>query len=250
MCLIALAVEPNPANRLVLVANRDERYARSTLPAAEWEDEPGLIAGRDLHGGGTWLGVTRSGRFAALTNFYDGSPPRRDAPSRGGLVTGFLTAGLPPEAYVAGLMEEAQAFNGFNLLVGDPSGVIWYSNRGEVQPQRLRPGVYGLSNHHLDTPWPKVVAARERLAEMIASGSPEAASLLDILHDRSVAQPPPGEAPLSPFERALTAAFIVTPEYGTRSTTALVIRHGGGGYLAERTYQRGSFQFDEVRHSF
>ncbi len=248
MCLISFAVEPDAEHRLVLVANRDERYARSTLPAAEWEDIPGLIAGRDLHGGGTWLGVTRAGRFAALTNFYDGTEPRSDAPSRGGLVTDFLSGDASPGGYVAELRANDAGFNGFNILVGDGSGVVWYSNRGEVPPQHLRPGVYGLSNHHLDTPWPKVVAARDRLARHLAKESPEPAALLDILHDRTVVDPAPGEPPLSTLERAFSAAFIVTPDYGTRSTSALVIRRDGSGYLAERTYQRGSFSFQEVRH--
>jgi uncharacterized protein with NRDE domain len=248
MCLIVLAVDPDSRHRLVLAANRDERYARSTLAATEWEEHPGLIAGRDLHGGGSWLGVTRGGRFAALTNFHEPIEPRADAPSRGGLVTGFLAGDAAPGEYLRRLQPGAEAYNGFNLLVGDADGVFWYSNRGGVEPVRLDSGVYGLSNHHLDTPWPKVVAARERMRELLERGEAvEAAGLLDLLHDRTMADPLPGEAPLSERERAFTAAFIVTPDFGTRSTTALALRSGGGGFLAERTYLRGSPAFDEVR---
>jgi uncharacterized protein with NRDE domain len=248
MCLVVLALDPDPDHRLVLVANRDERYARSTRPASEWEDVPGLIAGRDLHGGGTWLGVTHGGRFAAVTNFHEPRAPREDAPSRGELVTSFLEGSASPEEYLLRLRDRANAFNGFNLLAGDPTSTFWFSNRSGSGPTRLAPGgVYGLSNHLLDTPWPKVTGAKRRLEALLAAGGkPEPSRLLDLLHDRRTLQPAPGERPMSELERAFSAPFIVTPEYGTRSTTALVIGNDGGGVLAERTYERGSFDYEEV----
>jgi uncharacterized protein with NRDE domain len=246
MCLIAFAIRPDPEHRLVLVANRDEAYARATLPAAEWVDPPGIIGGRDLRGGGTWLGVTRDGRFAAVTNHHDGSPPRPHAPSRGDLVTAFLTGSREPAEYLGALRERAQDYNGFNLLVGDESHAAWYSNRADAGPRILEPGIYGLSNDLLDTPWPKVVTSRSRLERVLAAPHPpDPSELLEILNDRSI--PVDATPGASEFERALTAAFIRTPAYGTRSTTALILRADGGGVLAERTYPPGSDDSTEVR---
>jgi uncharacterized protein with NRDE domain len=250
MCLIVLAIHPDPTHRLVLIANRDESYARATAPAAEWEDAPGLIAGRDLRGGGTWLGVTRSRRFAAVTNFHEGAPPRASAPSRGSLVSEFLKSSETPDEYLLRLMPEAAEFAGFNLIVGDASSAVWFSNRGPARPVHLEPGIHGLSNHLLNTPWPKVEIAKRRLASLLnLAPAPDPSDLLDSLHDRTPAPPDQDGSAPSPLERALSAAFIVTPEYGTRSTSALILTASGPGVLAERTYERGSADFSEVRHA-
>ncbi|CAN5699289.1 NRDE family protein [soil metagenome] len=249
MCLIVLAIHPNPTYRLVLIANRDESYARATAPAAEWKDAPGLVAGRDLQSGGTWLGVTRSRRFAAVTNFYDGAPPRSAAPSRGRLVTEFLTSDETPDDYLCRLAPEAPEFAGFNLILGDASSAVWFSNRGPAGPVHLEPGIHGLSNHLLNTPWPKVEIAKRRMASLLDVAPPlNPSDLLDSLQDRTPA-PPVEDAPEpTPLERAFSAAFIVTPEYGTRSTSALILTDTGSSVLAERTYDRGSTEFSEVRH--
>lgn len=250
MCLIAFAVDGHPRYPLVLVANRDERYARATAPAAEWEDHPGLVAGRDLEGGGTWLGARRGGRFAALTNYHGAPPPRSDAPTRGELVTGFLVGELSPGEYLERLLPLAGDYNGFNLVVGVGSEVHWFSNRSEAGPTRLDPGVYGLSNHLLDTPWPKVERAKRLLTGVLREdGGAIAEPLLDLLHDREL--PDPAAHPgLAPHERAFAASFIVTPEYGTRATSVLLLERDGGGLLAERTHERGSLAYTEVRHTF
>lgn len=252
MCLIILALHPDPLHRLVLVANRDEGYARPTAPAREWEDAPGVLAGRDLQGGGTWLGVTRAtGRFAALTNFHEKSPPDPAAPTRGTLVADYLSGSEPPEAYLRRVAGQGNRFNGFNLLAGDTRDCFWYSNRGPAEPRRLEPGIYGLSNHLLDTPWSKVTIARRRVAAVIAAGPPlSAADLLEALNDRDIPPPGPADPPLSAEERPFSAPFILTPDYGTRSTSALVIFRNGGGWLAERTYDGGSGSAvsPEIRH--
>jgi uncharacterized protein with NRDE domain len=250
MCLIALAIRPDPAYSLVLVANRDESYGRATTPAEEWKDAPGLIAGRDQRSGGTWLGVTRSRRFAAVTNFHDGVPAPPSAPSRGRLVTDFLTSDETPEEYLRRLAPEAPEFAGFNLLVGDGSSVVWFSNRGSAQPVTLMPGIYGLSNHLLDTPWPKVEIAKRRLAALLNVAPPlNPADLLDSLHDRNPAPAVPDAPEPTELERAFSAPFIVTPEYGTRSTSALILAEGGPSMLVERSYLRGSAACSEVRHA-
>jgi uncharacterized protein with NRDE domain len=250
MCLIALALEVSPEQPLVLVANRDERYARATAPAAEWSDPPGIIAGRDLLGGGTWLGVTREGAWAAVTNFYEAAPPRLDARTRGELVSGFLASGRSPEEFLAEILPAAGEYNGFNLLVGIGAEGWWFSNRGSEGPVRLGAGVYALSNHLLDTPWPKVERAREGLRSLLAADvQPTRSALLDLLHDRTLpaAAATPG---LTLRERAFAASFIVTPDFGTRATSALVLEAGGGGYLVERTFPRGAPAYVEVMHAW
>ncbi|HLM67041.1 MAG TPA: NRDE family protein, partial [Longimicrobium sp.] len=171
MCLIAFAHAAHPAFRLVVAANRDEAYARPTVPAGWWADAPDVLAGRDLREGGTWMGVTRGGRFAAVTNFRDpGFAQIAGAPSRGALVADFLRgpADADAEAYAHALSARAAEYNGFNLLVGDAVGLFYLSNRAPGV-RRLEPGVYALSNHLLDTPWPKVVRARRAMADALAA---------------------------------------------------------------------------------
>ena len=176
MCLIVFAWQVIPGMPLVAAANRDEFYERPAAPAAWWEDHPHVYAGRDLQGGGTWLGITRDGRFAALTNIRAPSERRLDAPSRGRLVANYLTGQATAEEYVAELAAQDDVFNGFNLLVGDNEKVIWFSNRGQADVrngQRLQPGIYGLSNGLLDAPWPKVVRAKAQFSSLLCQGAPE-----------------------------------------------------------------------------
>jgi hypothetical protein len=144
---------------LVVAANRDELLARPTQAAGFWQDAPQLLAGRDLSQGGTWLGITRDGRFAALTNFRDPPAKRPDRPSRGYLISAFLQGSDTPSAYVTGLAARAHEYNGFSLIVGHGGEFYYYANR-EREPRALAPGLYGLSNHLLDTPWPKVVRGK------------------------------------------------------------------------------------------
>lgn len=253
MCLILFALDSHPEYRLVLAANRDEFYGRPTAPAAPWEEVPELIAGRDLRGGGTWMGVTRSGRWAAVTNYRD--PPERqrpDAPSRGHLVSDFLLGEGSAHEYVARLVPRAGEYNGFNLLVSDGGRAVWYSNRAD-EPRELGPGIYGLSNELLDSPWPKVVRGRREMARLLGAADwlrPDA--LLELLLDRAYAAD--HELPSTGVglerERALSASFIVTPDYGTRASTALLIGRSGRATLVERTFHPGTSEASEVRHDF
>jgi uncharacterized protein with NRDE domain len=254
MCLILLAWDTHPRWRLVVAANRDEFHARPTAPADWWGPQaPDLLAGRDLQAGGTWLGVTRTGRFAAVTNIREPQGQRVGAPSRGHLPGNFLLSRAPSLAYLAGLMPQAMAFNGFNLLVMDGVTLGWYSNR-QVAMRTLPPGVYGVSNHLLDTPWPKVVRGKEDLRAALALEDEDAleARLFESLARRDPA--PDAELPrtgVEELERALSSAFIATPEYGTRSSTVLLVGRDGEVRMTERTTALpGADGFTEVRHRF
>ena len=225
MCLILLAYDAHPDYRLILAANRDEFFDRPTAPARFWEDAQQILAGRDLKEGGTWLGMTRSGRIAAITNFRDPRSERKDAPSRGGLVSGFLRGSMPVEEYLAVLSREGAAYNGFNLIFGDMKRLCWFSNRSAL-PRFLEPGIHGLSNHLLDTPWPKVSQGRDAVERLVASGKNIAAeTLFAILADRTIAPDNllPDTGVGIELERLLSPGFISAPTYGTRSSTVILI---------------------------
>jgi uncharacterized protein with NRDE domain len=221
VCLIVLAWKASPKTRLAVAANRDEFFARRTAPAAWWAEAPDVLAGRDLEAGGTWLGVTRGGRFAALTNFRDASAPKKDGvPSRGRLAADFLRGDASAADYAAAVRPGAGRYHGFNLLVSD-GAELWSFSNVEGDPERLGPGVWGLSNHLLETPWPKVTAARSRL-EAALGAADDAENLerrlLGLLEDRKTA--PDGEFPATgpppDWERALSAAFVELPGWPAR----------------------------------
>ncbi len=255
MCLIVLAWKASPWTRLAVAANRDEFFARRTAPAAWWRDAPDVLAGRDLEAGGTWLGITREGRFAALTNFRDMSAPKKDgAPSRGALAADFLRRRSAAADYVVAIQAGAGRYHGFNLLVSD-GAELWSFSNVEGDPERLRPGIWGLSNHLLETPWPKVTTARRRLEA--ALGAAEDAEdlehrLLDLLADRTVA--PDGALPatgLPPeWERALSAAFVELPGYGTRASTVLVVGRDRTASFKEKNFGAGGAPLGDVREVF
>ena len=239
MCLILIAHGAHPDFPLVIAANRDEYYRRPTARAAFWQDPPHILAGRDLECMGTWLGVTRAGRFAAITNFRDPRERKTDSPSRGQLVSDFLASNQEPREYLEQVAIEAPRYNGFNLLAGDIDGVFYFSSHtGAVQP--MSPGIHGLSNHLLDTPWPKVERGKQRLQAALAD-EPSAETLLDLLHDREPA--PEDELPNTgigaDLERVLSPALIVSPQYGTRASTALLRGSDGSVSFTERTILPG-----------
>lgn len=234
MCLIVFAWRPSQAVPLVVAANRDEFHARAALPMSAWEDAPQLIAGRDLQAGGTWMGITREGRFAALTNIREpNQPPGRH--SRGTLPERFLRAEMPPEEYLAELTSQRADFAGFNLLVGD-SQSLWHLNSREGAPRRLPEGVFGLSNASLDTPWPKLLRARSKLAGCLEAPRPD--TLLQVVADRQQAgdHELPDTGVGAEMEKLLSSAFIVGRDYGTRASTALIRRHDGSLDMLERSF--------------
>lgn len=240
MCVIYLAIDQHPEFPLILLANRDEFYERPTAAAGYWADHPSIFAGRDLSGGGTWLGVTDEGRFAAVTNYRDPFAPS-GVNSRGELVADFLKGGDSPENYVNSVLERAAEYSGFNLLVGEinlhSSAVVYYSNRGP-DPRALTAGLYGLSNHLLDTAWPKVVKGKRELSRLLASNLTHTEQFFGILADRTVAHDKELPTTGVPFEieRALSAIFIETPGYGTRSSTVLTFDNELSWNLEERVW--------------
>lgn len=235
MCLIVVAWRARADLPLVVAANRDEWRERPAEPAHWWPDSPELLAGRDLQAGGTWMGITRAGRFAAVTNYRDPSEKRSTARSRGGLVTEFLLGGASPARFLAGLAARVREYNGFNLILGDGESLFYYGSR-DGEARAIEPGVHGLSNHLLDEPWPKVVHGRERMHAALASRDP-ATALFEMLSDATVA--PDGDLPATgvgiDWERRLASALITGPDYGTRASTVLTIAATGEAAMEERT---------------
>jgi uncharacterized protein with NRDE domain len=251
MCLIILGWRAHPAWKLIAAANRDEYYQRPSEPIHWWAESPGLLAGRDLRGGGTWMGVTRAGRFAAVTNFRDPASIRSDAPSRGELVPGFLASGKSAGAWMKDLAKSASIYNGFNLLASDGDELWYFGNRGTKEPKRLTPGIYGLGNRFLDTPWPKVERSRAGFSAAISGATVEPEALFRVLADRR--RPPDEELPDTgvgiEFERILSPPFIVSPVYGTRSSSAVLMREDGTGEFWERSFtpENGDVRTAETR---
>ncbi|MDI6746412.1 MAG: NRDE family protein [Rhodocyclaceae bacterium] len=229
MCLILVAWQAHPDFPFVLAANRDEFFARRSASADFWKDQPKILAGRDLEAGGTWLGMTRGGsdgyKFAALTNFRDPGSHKPQAPSRGRLVADFLAGDMTIDAYLD--MLHPADYNGFNLLLGDGQRLFAFNNVTQERHE-LAPGIYGLSNHLLDTPWPKVGAGKTALAAALTA-LPDESHLWRLLRDDTVH--PDADLPATgvsiDWERLLSAAFIRSPDYGTRCST--VVKVGAGG---------------------
>lgn len=241
MCLIVFAYDCHPEYRLILAANRDEFRRRPTAAAAFWPECPQVLAGRDLEAMDTWLGVTRGGRFAALTNYRDPAVHRQDARSRGDLVRAFLCGGLPPGDYLAAAQKDGRLYNGFNLLAGDASGLLYYSNRGgAVRP--VAPGIHGLSNHLLDTPWPKVERAKAALAACLSGTDDLEAGLFALLADRTPAADDalPATGVDLAWERLLSPIFIAGDDYGTRSSSVLTVDRCGRTVFRERGWPDGA----------
>lgn len=238
MCLILFAYKAHPRYRLVLGANRDEFYARPTAPLDFWPDHPDVLAGRDLEHNGTWMGVTRNGRLAAITNYRDPRIVRTAAPSRGHLVSDFLVGRLTPQEYLRQVAETADRYNGFNLIVGDSTELAYFSNQ-EMAIRILQPGIYGLSNHLLDSHWPKVVAGKRLLKMHLENGEDiQAEGILELLQDQSPADDHdlPATGVGLALERILSPVFITSPDYGTRCSSVLTIDAGCRLRFCERTW--------------
>ncbi|HEX6637352.1 MAG TPA: NRDE family protein [Steroidobacteraceae bacterium] len=228
MCLLVLAWRCHPRYRAVVAANRDEFHARPAAALAPWPDLPGVAGGRDLQAGGAWFAVDSRQRFGIVTNFREFGRPRRSAPSRGGLITAYLSGDHAPVDHLRTLETDAPGYAGFNLLLADRDSLWYASNRADTFARELPPGIYGLSNEFLDTPWPKLVRVREKLVSLLESGQQGAAlvaQLLDMLADRATAPVeslPPSGLP-SEWARKLSAPFVMDPEYGTRCSTILTV---------------------------
>jgi len=252
MCLAVVAVDAHPRYALVVAANRDEYHARPTAPAHWWDDRSprDLFAGRDLEAGGTWLGITRRGRWAFVTNVREPGLREIAAPSRGGLVVQVLDDPRDPVAALSGAHADTR-YNGYNLIAGDVARAAWISNRAPAL-RLLAPGVHGVSNARLDTPWPKLERAKAGMAAWTRDGSGDIAPLLDLLADR--AQPPDDALPATgvplEWERLLSSPFIVSPRYGTRSSTVVALSRAGDVTFSERTFDAAGRATGDVVERF
>jgi uncharacterized protein with NRDE domain len=253
MCLLVLAWQAHPRYPLIVAANRDEFHERPAAPLAQWPAPDNILAGRDLRADGTWLGLDRRRHFGIITNFRDLQLPRADAPSRGALIPDYLRGMAGAEAFLSSLEPVASRYSGFNLLLADGDSLWYASNRAERFARSLPPGVYGLSNEFLDTPWPKLQRVRRRFEAWLSdSAEADASGLFALLDDRAPATadeelPQTGLAP--EWERVLSAPFVLHPDYGTRCSTVLLLEPSGAGYLAERRFDRQGVQQGQTQFS-
>lgn len=254
MCLIAFAWKVHPDYPLIVAANRDEWRDRPAAPAAWWSDHPGILAGRDLKAGGTWLGITRSGRFAALTNFRDPSDRKTDAPTRGKLVSDFLTSNMGARDYLLALRERAHVYQSFNLLASNGSSLHYFSSRiGEILA--VPPGIHALSNHTLNEPWPKVEKAKSSLSAALRGEMPWEARQMAIyaLLENTTTVPDealPDTGVGLEWERVLSPAMIVGERYGTRCSTVVSISLNGEISLTECTRDENGTVSDQAAFKF
>lgn len=254
MCLLVLAIDSHPEYQLVIAENRDEFYSRPTDVAGFWPEAPEVLAGRDLERGGTWFGVSKAGRWAVVTNYRDFHHRRYSRLSRGGLVSRFLQDEEEIAVFQDFLQNDDGHYAGLNFVGGDLQQTLFFSNTGGGT-RYLGPGIYGLSNHWLDTPWPKVVGAKEGLNQWLQSGSTDTDSLFTLMADRKLAadEDLPDTGVGYDWERMLSARFVQGESYGTRATTLFLVDRQGQATFSEKSYdERGDeigikfFEFDFI----
>lgn len=246
MCLIVFAWKCHSDYPLIMAANRDEYYQRPTALAGFWEDQPDILAGRDLRDGGTWLGVNRQGQFATVTNYREGhqQPAHR---SRGELTANFLSSGTNIRQYAQHVIDVGDQYNGFNLLLGDGDQLHYCSNR-QPQIQTVSPGIYSLSNHLLDSPWPKAIHAKEVLEPLLKTNSVDRDLLIQSLQRRKpfADEHLPDTGVGLEMERMLSPPFIASKDYGTRCTTVLLKKYQAKNNQIETTLVEQNYGDDDV----
>jgi uncharacterized protein with NRDE domain len=235
MCLVVFAWKSHPDYKLILAANRDEFHRRPSQEAHWWPDLPDVLAGRDLQAGGTWLAAARSGRFATVTNYREQQRPHAGLRTRGEIVTNFVSTDVDAMTYVSSIAGENYA--GVSVLAADDGNICYVSNRGD-EPTCLSPGIYGLGNASLDTPWSKLIRTKEALTALIDANNVNTTGLLRLLGDKTLAPSAQVDSSELPFKlaRALTAPFIVSDTYGTRCSTVLLIANDGRVEFFERRF--------------
>ncbi len=257
MCLIFLSLHQHPNYKLIVAANRDEFYARKTEAAEFWNDYPQIVGGRDLEAKkpdgtcGTWMAMNKNGRIAMVTNYRDLKNLKSQAPSRGHLVTDFLLSDELPEKYLRSIEPRASLYNGFNLIVGSAEELFYLSNykKGIVN---IENGFHGLSNHLLDTPWPKVRRGKEKMKLLFEGKKIKPEEILNALYDEQ--QAPDEQLPDTGVglerERMLSSMFIKSPNYGSRCSTVVTIDRNNKVEFTERVYDLVTFAFTEKRFAF
>jgi uncharacterized protein with NRDE domain len=251
MCLLLVAKNSHPKFKFILAANRDEFYNRESLPAYFWKEYPSLLAGKDLKEGGTWLGITKSGKLAAITNYRDIRNLKNNAPSRGMLTLNFLINEISPQHYYEKLESNGSNYNGYNLIFGNLNQLFYFSNVSK-EFKELQNGIYGLSNSLLDVPWAKVEQSKERLSVLLSKPSFEMNDLFDILFDETTADDDtlPDTGLSIDLERILSAIFIKTQGYGTRSSTIILVNKKSEVAFIEKTYHPESDNFTTKDFNF
>ncbi len=251
MCLIFLSLNNHPTYKIIIAANRDEFYDRKTAPADYWKDYPNIIGGRDLEAQGTWMAMTTSGKISLLTNYRDPKNINPIAPSRGHLVSDYLEGSIGAEKYMEEVEANGNAYNGFNLIVGTTKDLLYFSNYS-TGVEKITQGLHGLSNHLLDTPWPKVQRGKEKLQLILEQTNLQPKVLFDFLYDSEPAKD--NQLPDTGIglerERALSSMFIKTPNYGSRCSTVLLIDQQDHVQYAERVYDLKTFEFLEKVFEF
>lgn len=250
MCLIVFAYKMHPKYKLIFAANRDEFYDRPSKEAHFWDDYPSLLAGKDLLAGGTWMGITKQGKLAAITNYRGPGELKNDPPSRGHLITSFLTNNKTATGYYSEIEKSLKEYNGFNLIYGEIDDLYHCSNKAE-HFQRINKGIYGISNALLDTPWPKVEKSKYRLKNLLEQGTIIQEELLNLLSDTTTANDEelPETGISLELEKMLSAVFTKSGKYGTRCSTAVMIDNDNNVNFAEKTFEnkKGSFSLKEFK---
>jgi uncharacterized protein with NRDE domain len=251
MCLIFLSLNDHPTYKLIIAANRDEFHLRKTAAADYWSDDPRILGGRDLEANGTWLAMTRSGKVSLLTNYRDPQNINPEAPSRGQLVSDYLHNEMHPEPYLRKVEKNGAAYNGFNLLAGGVDD-LWYFSNYQGVVRKLSPGFYGLSNHLLDTPWPKVERGKNRMKPILQKSAIHPDELFEFLYDDQ--QAPDDLLPVTGIgqdrERALSSMFIKTPNYGSRCSTVILVDKQNKVVFSERVYDLTTFEYSTKTFQF
>ena len=244
MCLIFLSLNNHPTYKLIVAANRDEFYNRKTAAASYWKDHPTLLGGRDLEASGTWMGITTSGKISMLTNYRDPQNINPNAPSRGQLVSDFLIGNLSGEEYLKKVSQHGKTYNGFNLINGTVDDLYYYSNYAEGI-QQIKPGLHGLSNHLLDTKWPKIERGKEKIKPILAQSKINPEDLFAFLFDDQLAADNllPQTGLSLERERALSSMFIKTDNYGSRCSTVILVDQSNHVQFIERVYNLKTFEY-------
>jgi uncharacterized protein with NRDE domain len=254
MCVIIFAWQFHPDYSLIVAANRDEFYARETRPASRWEDDENILAGRDLVQGGTWLGISEDGRFAAVTNYRQGSSEEASKPlSRGYLTTEFLKGTADAQDFLRST--KGEDYGGYSLIVGNVKTDLWWESNHANGMHQVEPGIHGLSNHLMDSPWPKVENSKQLMKSLLNKAIDETSmvdGLFEILANRD--KPDDDKLPDTgvslAIERELSSMFVTIPEhkYGTRSSTVVLFRRNGHVRFVERSFDSGTVLFGQTEH--
>ncbi|GAA0356678.1 NRDE family protein [Bowmanella denitrificans] len=250
MCILFVALRAHPEFPLLIAANRDEFHARPTTPSGFWPAAPGILAGKDLQAGGTWMGVSEDGRVAALTNIREPSQHKANSPSRGHLVSGYLT-NTTPQDYAAALKRSKTAYNGYNLLFGNWQNLAVYNNKRD-ELTMLTDGIYGLSNADIHSPWPKTSKGVARLTQFCQQGQTNTEILFSLLKDDVPAEDHllPSTGVAKEWEKRLSAIFIQSEQYGTRTSTLLMVNKHAQASWYERSFSASGVVYKDVSFHF